>query len=99
RISFVWYSFWHSKTPHLLDSIPYCLTNGVQFKSASPAFILSKNNTLYNTLSPASGKSTLLPTSKKARINTGFFEDLKRLFSPEISVFHGSNPVKRAMIG
>jgi len=24
-------SFWHSKTPHLLDSIPYCLTNGVQF--------------------------------------------------------------------
>ena len=32
RISFVWYSFWHSKTPHLLDSISYCLTNGVQFK-------------------------------------------------------------------
>ena len=31
RISFVWYSFWHSKTPHLLDSISYCLTNGVQF--------------------------------------------------------------------
>ena len=34
RISFVWYSFWHSKTPHLLDSISYCLTNGVQFISA-----------------------------------------------------------------
>ena len=32
RISFVWYSFWHSKTPHLLDSISYCLTNGVQFR-------------------------------------------------------------------
>ena len=32
RISFVWYSFWHRKTPHLSDSIPYCLTNGVQFK-------------------------------------------------------------------
>ena len=32
RISFVWYSFWHSKTPHLLDSISYCLTNGVLFK-------------------------------------------------------------------
>ena len=31
RISFVWYSFWHSKTPHFLDSISYCLTNGVQF--------------------------------------------------------------------
>ena len=34
RISFVWYSFWHSKTPHLLDSISYCLTNGVQFGRA-----------------------------------------------------------------
>ena len=34
RISFVWYSFWHSKTPHLLDSISYCLTNGVQFIGA-----------------------------------------------------------------
>ena len=34
RISFVWYSFWHSKTPHLLDSISYCLTNGVLFTSA-----------------------------------------------------------------
>ena len=32
RISFVWYSFWHTKTPHFLNSIPYCLTNGVQFK-------------------------------------------------------------------
>ena len=32
RISFVWYFFWHSKTPHLLDSISYCLTNGVLFK-------------------------------------------------------------------
>ena len=28
RILFVWYSF---KTPHLLNSISYCLTNGVQF--------------------------------------------------------------------
>ena len=34
RISFVCYSFWHSKTPHLLDSISYCLTNGVQFSFA-----------------------------------------------------------------
>ena len=33
RISFVWYSFWHSKTPHFLDSISYCLTNGVLFTS------------------------------------------------------------------
>ena len=31
RISFVWYSFWHSKAPHLFDSISYCLTNGVLF--------------------------------------------------------------------
>ena len=23
RISFVWYSFWHNKSPHLLDSISY----------------------------------------------------------------------------
>ena len=34
RILFVWYSFWHSKTPHLLDSISYCLTNGVLFGRA-----------------------------------------------------------------
>ena len=34
RILFVWYSFWHSKTPHLLDSISYCLTNEVQFRRA-----------------------------------------------------------------
>ena len=32
RIPFVWHSFWHSITAHLLDSISYCLTNGVQFK-------------------------------------------------------------------
>ena len=32
RIPLVWYSFWHSITAHLLDSISYCLTNGVQFK-------------------------------------------------------------------
>ena len=31
RISLVWCSFWHRKTPYLLDSISYCLTNGVQF--------------------------------------------------------------------
>ena len=40
RISFVWYSFWHSKTPHLLDSISYCLTNGVLFKNLYRTFIL-----------------------------------------------------------
>ena len=39
RISFVWFSFWHSKTPHLLFSIPYCLTNGVQFIVAMLAVI------------------------------------------------------------
>ena len=39
RISFVWYSFWHSKTPHFLDSISYCLTNGVQF--SRPDFFIS----------------------------------------------------------
>ena len=26
-------SLWHTKTPHFLNSIPYCLTNGVQFKT------------------------------------------------------------------
>jgi len=25
-------SLWHTKTPHFLNSIPYCLTNGVQFR-------------------------------------------------------------------
>ena len=39
RISFVWYSFWHSKTPHLLDSISYCLTNGVQFNIRGVTYI------------------------------------------------------------
>ena len=29
---------WHSKTPHLLDSISYCLTNGVQFRLAGCSF-------------------------------------------------------------
>lgn len=29
----VWHSFWHNKTPHLLGSISYCLTCGVQFRS------------------------------------------------------------------
>ena len=38
RISFVWYSFWHSKTPHLLNSISYCLTNGVLFNSGSLSY-------------------------------------------------------------
>ena len=32
-VSLVWYALWHNKSPHLLDSIPYCLTNGVQFIS------------------------------------------------------------------
>ena len=42
RISFVCYSFWHSKTPHLLDSISYCLTNGVQFSSAPRLSVYSR---------------------------------------------------------
>ena len=42
RISFVWYSFWHSKTPHLLDSISYCLTNGVLFIISSSILIVQK---------------------------------------------------------
>ena len=37
-IAFIWYSFRHSKAPHLLFSISYCLTNGVQFKSGSSGF-------------------------------------------------------------
>ena len=40
RISFVWYSFWHNKSPHLLDSISYCLTNGVQFRNGAKGDIL-----------------------------------------------------------
>ena len=41
RISFVWYSFWHSKTPHWLDSISYCLTNWVLFRGCTNGGILS----------------------------------------------------------
>ena len=42
RISFVWYSFWHSKTPHLLDSISYCLINGVLFIISSSILTVQK---------------------------------------------------------
>ena len=42
RISFVWYSFWHSKTPHLLDSISYCLTSGVLFIISSSILTVQK---------------------------------------------------------
>lgn len=52
-----------------------------------------KNNTLYNTLSPASGKSALLPTSNKTRINTGLFKDLKRLFFLKNAFRPGSSPL------
>ena len=34
-VALVWYSFCHNKAPHLLSSISYCLTNGVQFTAAS----------------------------------------------------------------
>ena len=40
RVSFVRYSFWHRKTPHLLDSISYCLTNGVLFTPVPRFFML-----------------------------------------------------------
>ena len=36
----VWYSFWHNITPHLLDSISYCLTNGVQFNQQTPSLLV-----------------------------------------------------------
>ena len=47
RISFVWYSFWHSKTPHFLDSISFCLTNGVQFKTARQGIFAGKKASLF----------------------------------------------------
>ncbi|MGL0888948.1 ATP-binding protein, partial [Faecalibacterium duncaniae] len=33
-------SLWHTKTPHFLNSIPYCLTNGVQFISFMDIFVV-----------------------------------------------------------
>ena len=36
----VWYSFWHNITPHFLDSISYCLTNGVQFNQQNPSLLV-----------------------------------------------------------
>ena len=41
RISFVWYSFWHNKTPHLLDSISY-LSNkwGAVHREPTGAFLI-----------------------------------------------------------
>lgn len=62
-------------------------------RTVAHRFRARKNNTLYNTLSPASGKSPLLPTSKKARINTGLFKDLKRLFSLKNTFRPGSSPL------
>ena len=60
RISFVWYSFWHSKTPHLLDSISYCLTSGVQFTVA--AGLLLYFCRLGTTPSRTSGSEPVLKT-------------------------------------
>ena len=37
-ILFVRFSSWHVKTPHFLNSIPYCLTNGVQFTKCGALF-------------------------------------------------------------
>ena len=34
-------SLWHTKTPHFLNSIPYCLTNGVQFRCTAGVFCYS----------------------------------------------------------
>ena len=40
---YLWGRFWHSKTPHLLNSISYCLTNGVLFTPGlSMGFIFLK---------------------------------------------------------
>ena len=37
-------SLWHTKTPHFLNSIPYCLTNGVQFSSGAGGDLLLRND-------------------------------------------------------
>ena len=42
RVSLVRYSFRHNKAPHLLSSIPYCLTNGGQFKHVKIIFETKK---------------------------------------------------------
>ena len=68
RISFVWYSFWHSKTPHLLDSISYCLTNGVQFRDTLAVFCLQKVWVFMRVDSNSCGlwflETTALPTER-----------------------------------
>ena len=33
-------SLWHTKTPHFLNSIPYCLTNGGQFTQVQRLFYI-----------------------------------------------------------
>ena len=48
RVAPVRYSFWHNKTPHLLSSIPYCLTNGVQFTCGTAAFLLLLHISLHS---------------------------------------------------
>ena len=67
RISFVWYSFWHSNTPHLLDSIPYCLTNGVQFNS--DVLLPSSSYSGSTTISVANIKNVIKKYSPSARVN------------------------------
>ena len=52
RISFVWYSFWHNKSPHLLDSISYCLTNGVLFNCLHSGFYVYFLRIFYFAVTP-----------------------------------------------
>ena len=48
--------FRHTKTPHFLNSIPYCLTNGVQFKMSSGLFDLFVIDVLFRALIEAKHK-------------------------------------------
>ena len=76
RISFVWYSFWHSKTPHLLYSISYCLTNGVQFSlTRHRAFCLISHFRLHH--------------NSKKYLHQHWFPHLKGLHSNG-QIFHSS---------
>ncbi len=68
RISFVWYSFWHNKTPHLLDSISYLSNKWGAVQRSGRGFI-SKGSFGYRRVTPScsfSAASTLAVTASQS---------------------------------
>ena len=71
-------SLWHTKTPHFLNSIPYCLTNGVHFMTLrrKSFYFLKKQKKKHQAFLPGAlcgappGTRTLGPLIKRNRCAT-----------------------------